>query len=200
MPRDAGHRRPARRSPTGEPASRRSLLAFGCLGLVLGLLLTGCGLGALLAATATADPPPAAVADPETPDIVIAVHEAYFAEVMSQALPERWAGNVTMDVSPGNRVSVSGRVRSSLFGQTIEGDVTAVVVLTAQDGRLALAVEDLQAFGFSLAGIGQALGEQMMGEIGDLVDAKIKEGLGQGARLLDITTTDRHLILSAGLP
>ncbi|MHB0875007.1 MAG: hypothetical protein ACYC5O_03060 [Anaerolineae bacterium] len=192
---------PSAPPPPTDAGTRRSPLGIGCLGIVLGLLLGACALGGIAAAAATAAPESTVASAAGTDaDMIIIVQESYFNDLVTQAMPEDWTGDLQMDVQPGNRVAIGGRVKTTIFGQTIEGDVTGTVGINAENGLLVLNLEDVQAFGFSLGSLGAAFTDTLWQDVGDMVNRQVKDGLGENAEIASVSTDDTSLTVQARLP
>jgi len=185
---------PAR--PARQPAPLGGLLTLGCLGIVLGLLLGACGFAAILTVGAggTALPTPPE-ADTTRPDIAISIREQYFGDLLAQSLPEDWARELKIDVKPDNRIETRGRVSTSIFGQKVEGDMAATIVLQARDGKLQVEMEEIEVMGFSIGGIGEGFTKKLLGDINNLINDQVKAGLGEGAYIMKVTTDDRTLAI-----
>lgn len=181
---------------------RRGLpLGMGCLGAILGLLLGVCALGgiALYSVKATPDNAIAQAAASDS-DMTITVQEAYFNDLVTQSMPEGWSGDLQMDVQPGNKVAIGGKVKMTLFGQDVEGEVSGTVGINAQDGLIVLSLEDVQAFGFSLGNLGEAFTDTLWQDVSTLINQQVKDGLGENAQIVSITTSDTALTVQARLP
>jgi len=177
------------------------MLALGCLGAVVGSLL-GVVLLAVGAVLAMGSAPGEPFAQPATAnaDIRVIVQESYFNAMVAKAVPQSWQGNLEMDLQPGNRIAIGGRVTASIFGQDIEGDVSGTVGIAAQDGLIVLTLEDVEAFGFSLASLGQTFTADLWQDVSEIVNQQVRNGLGEGAQVLAVTTDDTTLTLEAALP
>ncbi len=185
-------------SSRGQPASPVQLGALGCAGALLGMLLATCGLSMLIVwmAMGTSSLPPP-TSDPSQPDIVITVQEAYFTQLLAQSMPAGWVEDLRFDMQPGNRLVLSGRIKTTFFGQTLEGDLSATVLLDARDGNLVIEIKDVNVSGFALSGIGATFIHDLSERISQIINEQIKAGLGPGAFIMSVVTDDQQLVIRA---
>jgi hypothetical protein len=181
--------------PQYRPTSdRRSLITFGCLGALVASLLSCCllaGLAMLPIFTGTVPPPPAA--DATRPDITIIVPEEFLVRSLTDVLPEGLSGEATFDIQPANRMVFQGKF--DLF--LVELDVNAAFRLLVQGGQLQFTIESLEAGGQDFAELFGTSIESLTAQMSDLMQEQIETGLGAGAQILAIETTDQELIIEA---
>jgi hypothetical protein len=172
---------------------------MGCAGALLGVILGTCGLSivGLITAFGSAPSLQAVTPDPSQPDITITVQEDYFTQMMKSSLPAGWGDNLKLDVQPGNRLALSGKMTATFFGQTLEGDVSATITLDAQDGRLIVQIKDVNVSGFAVSGIGEQFMNDLSNSISQMIDDQVKAGLGQNAYIMSVATDDKQLIIRA---
>jgi len=140
--------------------------------------------------------------DPGQADIAITIQEAFFAQQIAAALPTLPSGvasDISLDLQPGNRLLLRGRLASKLLGRTLAGDFSGAVVLQAENGGLAIRFEDLRVFGFTLSGIGETLLNEVAERAGGVIDDQIKAGLGQNSYILSLTTDEQRMVIRARL-
>ena len=187
--------RPSR--PAAGRAARERLWPAGCLGAAIGVCVSLCGLLALLALLTGGKLP--AASEPRAPeDIIITVQEAYLAQAVAQnmpALPSALTSAVELDLQPGNIIVFAGRLRSTLPGLALEGKVSGVIHLETRDGDLTIRFSDMKMLGFSLPAVGTNLANELMAGLNQTINQQIRDGLGQDARLISLTTDDRQLVL-----
>lgn len=188
--------RPPPRVQAQPPPSQ--LLTLGCAGAILGAILATCGLslaGLLMAFATPAAPAAPPVADPAQADITITIQEAYFTHMLTGALPADWANDLKFDVQPGNRLVLTGRLKADLFGQTLEGDVSAAIRLNATGGNLTIQIEDVNVSGLSLGA--EEFTNQLSDNINQIINDQVRAGLGPTAYILSVTTDDKQLVIRA---
>ncbi len=188
--------------PKPKPPSSNQLWLTGCVGAIVGTMLSACGLGllGLFAAFGSAKPLSLPPPDPAQPEMIITVQEAFFGQMLAQALPFGQASKLSLDVQPGNRLVFAGRIKTVIFGQAIESDISAVITLNARDGKLVIEIQDVNVSGFGLGGIGDSLLQDVSSRISGMIDDQVKAGLGEGAYIMSVTTDDHQLILQARWP
>ena len=171
---------------------------IGCAGALVGLVLASCGLGLAVLLSAFGAPLPApAPPDPARPDITITVQETYFVQMLAQSLPAGWADDLEIDVQPGNRLALSGRLKVTAFGQTLEGDLSAIIILDAADGQLVVRIGEINVSGFALSGAGETFINQLSAQVSTAINEQVKAGLGENAYIMSVATDDQQLILRA---
>ncbi|MFP4344550.1 MAG: zinc ribbon domain-containing protein [Anaerolineales bacterium] len=164
-------------------------LAFLLMGAVscFGVFAT-----ALAPALSVSIPPPPEAA-PQQEDLTIYVGERYLNEAVSGALPGTVPGQAHLDVRPGNQIVSTADF--NLLLTTLQVLVTARIGV--EDGEVAVWVESIEAGGsdiLELLGVSAIeVGESITGSIA----ARIEEELGEGAQLLEITTSEEEVILKA---
>jgi hypothetical protein len=165
---------------------------------VVAFLLMGslscCGVFAIAMAPALSISVPAPPeAAPQRADITIYVGESYLNEAVSAALPGTTAGETDLDIQPGNQIVTTADF--DLLITTLQVLVTARIGI--EDGEVAVWVESIEAGGsdiLDLLGVtGIEVGESITGSIAE----RIEEELGAGAQLLEITTSEEEVILTA---
>jgi len=193
---------PAGASGAARPAATpvAGLAALGCLGLLLGMLLVACVLGALVLPGARAGLPPTAAPDASRPDIVITVQEAYFQHLVSSALPPDWAEGISLELQPGGLVVFKGKIKANFFGVAVAGDYSATSELSARDGHLVIKIRPVEVMGISLAGFVDKFTNELSARITEMVDKQVQDGLGANAYIMDVRTDDHQLVILARLP
>lgn len=179
-------------------ANNERLWPAGCLGLILGIAISVCGLAALIALAASGGSLPALPAERPPEDLAITVQEAYLQQALAQnlpALPSGLASDIMLDLQAGNRLLFSGKLGSSLPGLALKGDVSGVVHLDARDGKLVISFSDLKVLGFALPAIGNTLANELTAGLNQRIDEQLTAGLGSDARLVGVTTDERQMIL-----
>lgn len=135
--------------------------------------------------------PPGPEVDPTQPDITIRVKENYLNSALTEVLPK--AGTATLDVRPGNQLVITSEF--DLFLINLRVIVTAGV--SVEEGRIQIWVDSIETGGeniFDLLGVDNVtLGEDLT----DTVQEQLEAELGEGAQLLQITTDEEHIILTA---
>jgi len=193
---------PGRPSQRFQDASVRRpddrLWPLGCLGVGIGIVASLCGLAGLIVLTLSGGTLPALPNSHPSEDIIITVQEAYLTQTVAQnlpALPSGLASDVELDLQPSNALVFTGRLRSTLPGIALQGDVSGVIHLAVRDGQLAVSFSDLKVLGFALPAIGNTLANEMMAGMNQTLNSQLREGLGQDFRLVDLITNDRQMIL-----
>jgi len=179
-----------------------SLWKSGCLGAALGFVLTVLGLLALGVWTAFVGPLTPLEDDPGQADIIITVQEAFFAQQIASALPRLPSGvasDIALDLKPDNRLLLQGRLAAKLLGQTLGGDFSVTVLLQVENGGLAIRFEDMRVFGFTLAGLGETLLNEVAERAGGVIDDQIKAGIGSDSYILSLTTDEQRMVIRARL-
>jgi len=131
--------------------------------------------------------------DPTAEDITIRVAEAYISTMLGGALPPSVDGEAALDVQPGNTLVTT--IDFQLLIVRLQVLVNATI--SVEDGRIRVEVDNIETGGqnlLELVGVEQfALGDA----ITDAIQQGLEEELGEGARLLTITTDDEYVILTA---
>ncbi len=168
---------------------------------MLGIMLAACGLGAVGLMTAFTAPLAApAPPDPLQADVTITIQEAYFAHMLAQSSSAPWGNAFTLDIQPGNRLALAGRVSATIVGQTLEGDVSAVITLSADDGQLRAVIEQVNVSGLAISGMAETFVNELSERISLMINDQIQLGLGQGATILSVATDEKQLVIRARWP
>lgn len=179
--------------------SARTLILTGCLVALVTALVSSCALVWLAFAPALGDTVPAASgSDPDQHDLTVIVKEAYLNQEVTHSLPTSVPGTVTLDVQPGNRL-----VATAMFDLALtELRVVTVLHISAAAGQIQVTVLSVDVAGrelMSLANLigvsGTTLGQSMGGTIHD----RVVQGLGEGARIVEVSTDDAQLTIRARL-
>lgn len=187
-------------TPKPSPAKRMErstvgwLLALTALGLMF--CLSCCGVLALGLLPALNDTPPTAISgDPAGHDITILVREAYLNENLVAILPEKGLQNASLDVQPNNLLVTTARF--DLVFVSLELKIMAR--LSVVDGEIEVSIEDIVAGGSDLMQF-LNMDEVTLGKnFTRALREQLENELGEGSRLLDITTDEEHIILRARL-
>jgi hypothetical protein len=126
------------------------------------------------------------------------IKEAYLNQEITNSLPTSVPGTVTLDVQPGNRL-----VATAVFDLALTKlQVVTVLRVSAEGGRLQVTVLSVDVAGRELMSLanaigvsGSTLGQSMSGTI----QARVEEGLGEGARILEVSTDEMQLTIKAEL-
>ena len=189
---------PAYYAAQSRPPER--LWTAGCLGLFLGIILGSCGLLAVAWMLLSEGALPSLPADQDFADMKIIVQEAYFSQMMARSMPKLPSGlasDFTLDLKPGNRLLFKGRLESTMFGAKLGGDVSGTILLSLKNGQLEVRFGDINVMGFSLPEIGTTLANELTAGMTQMIDDRMRAGLGQDVRLVDLATDERQMILSA---
>ncbi|MGD8997333.1 MAG: hypothetical protein PVH80_04445 [Anaerolineae bacterium] len=126
------------------------------------------------------------------------VKEAYLNQEMTNSLPTSVPGTVTLDVQPGNHLVATAVFDLALTKLRVVTDLR----VSAAAGRLQVAVLSVDVAGHELMGLanligvnGSTLGQSM----GGTIQARVEEGLGEGARILEVSTDETRLTITAEL-
>jgi len=179
-------------------APRERLWPAGCLGVGIGALVSLCGLLALIALLVSGGKLPALPDQRAPEDIIITVQEAYLTDAVAQnmpALPSALATDVQLDLQPGGIIAFTSRLRSTLPGIGPEGSASGVIHLDVRDGDLIVSFSDMKVLGFSLPALTTTLANEMMAGMNQTINQQLRDGLGQDARLVGLSSDDRQLIL-----
>ncbi len=181
-------------APARPPPQRAVPWLWGVVVFLLMGSLSCCGVFAIAMAPALSiSVPPPPEADPQRADLTIYVGESYLNEAVSAALPGTTAGETDLDIQPGNQIVTTADF--DLLITTLQVLVTARIGV--EDGEVAVWVESIEAGGsdiLDLLGVtGIEVGESITGSIAE----RIEKELGAGAQLLDITTSEEEVILTA---
>ncbi len=153
-------------------------------------LVVGLALAPALDASAIPAPPES---NPSQPDLTLRVAEAYLNEAAAGAVPGTTAGETFLDVRPGNALVTT--VDFDLLLINLRLIITARISVEA--GRITLAIDSIETGGrnvLDLIGVsGIAVGEGITTAVQEQLEAE----LGPGARLLDITTTEDEVVITA---
>lgn len=180
-----------------DSTSAGKLVLTGCLVALVTGLLSSCALVAIAFAPALSGTVPTPEeSKPGQYDLTMIVKEAYLNQEMTSSLPTSVPGTVTLDVQPGNRL-----VATAIFDLALTKlRVVTVLHVSAANGRMQVTVLSIDAAGrelMSLANLigvnGSTLGQSMSGTIHD----RLAEGLGEGARILEVSTDDAVMIIRA---
>lgn len=185
--------------PLNRPSRSDRLWLVGCIGALVGMVVGMCGFGlvALVAMWGQVSLQTIAPPDSTQPDITITVQEEFFTQMMAQSLPFGWGKDLKLDVQPGNRLVLSGRLKTTFLGQTLEADVSALITLNAQNGQLVVNVQEVNVSGFAVGGIGETFINDLSERISAIINEQVKAGLGQNAYIMSIATDDRQLVIRA---
>lgn len=181
--------------PLNRPSLSNQLWLVGCIGALVGLALGMCGFGLVALAAMWGGVSLQTIAPPDStqPDITITVQEEFFAQMLTQSLPAGLGQDLKLDVQPDNRLVLSGRWKTTFFGQAPEGDVSVPITLTAAGGQLVVEIQYDNVSGFTLGGIGETLSER----ISAIINEQVKAGLGQNAYIMSVVTDDKQLVIRA---
>lgn len=187
-------------TPKPSPAKRTErstvgwLLALTALGLMF--CLSCCGVLILGLLPALNDTPPTAISgDPAGHDITILVREAYLNENLVAILPEKGLQNASLDVQPNNLLVTTAKF--DLVFVSLE--LKIVARLSVVDGEIEVSIEDIVAGGSDLMQF-LNMDEVTLGKnFTRALREQLENELGEGSRLLDITTDEEHIILRARL-
>ena len=178
----------------GITSPERRPILLGCVGALIASMLSCCALSGLAVSPAfggSVPPPPAA--DPTQPDITMKMREQFINRALIEALPDAVPVKGELDVQPGNRLAFNGEFTILVVKVPVE----MILLLTFEGGQLRIEVESIEAAGHDL-------GEMIGLDASSLTDAlsgplqkQIEAGLGPGAQIMDITTDDEHIIISA---
>lgn len=186
--------RPPSGAPLGSRPTRKpqwfiaaiAALAVGTLSLCLVLALAA---GPAFGRVVPALPP----IDLTRPDLTILVKEAYLSDMVGEALPEVVDGTAVLDVQPGNLIVVTVDFQLLI----IRLQVVVNSRIAVEEGRIRVSLESIETGGhdlLDLVGMDQLeLGEDITGTIQDVLE----DELGEGARLLAISTDDDQVTLTA---
>jgi hypothetical protein len=181
-------------SHTRPTSDSRGMISFGCLGALLMGMFSCCLLGGLLVLpvfSGNVPAPPAA--DPTRPDLTVYVPESFLRRALNDALPETMSGDASFDIQPGNRLSLQATFDLLL----VDIDLDATFGLQVQGGQLQFTVENLEAGGADLGELFGGSIESMTAQMSGIMQEQIEQGLGTGAQILAIETTDQALIIKA---
>lgn len=176
-----------------------TLILTGCLVALVTGLLTSCALVAIALAPAFSGAVPIpGEQDPGQHDLTMVVKEGYLNEELTSSLPTSVPGTVTLDVQPENRL-----VATAIFDLALtKVRVVTTLRLSAANGRLQVTVLSVDVAGHELMSLanligvnGSTLGQSMSGTI----QGRIAAGLGEGAQIMDVSTGDTDLTITAKL-
>ncbi len=172
----------------------RGPLLTGCVAAVLVSVLSCCllsGLAMSPALTASVELPP--VTDPTEPDLTVVVEEAFLHRTLTDALPAAVSQGASVEVRPDNRLVMA--TEFDLLFTRFELIIT--ILLSAQDGDLNVRMESVEAGGYDLLDI-LGVDRDALGRLMDqAIQGQVEAGLGEGARILGVTTGDRQLVVTA---
>ncbi len=173
-------------------------IAIGCigaiLGLVVGIVLTF-GALSLLPKTDPAEKVASAVGASRA-DAMVTVSASYLNAQLQQIVKQTGlAKQATLTLVAPNIAQVVVAVDTKILGQTIAGNATARLRVSAQNGRVLLAIEKLDVSGI---GVSQSLVspmvEQLRAQAEDQVNKMIQRELqGTGLRLSNIRVTPSEI-------
>jgi hypothetical protein len=176
--------RPARSSPW--PYAAVMLLLSASLSCCLVMVL------ATAPASGRSVPPPGPP-DSSRHDITILVEEAYLSDMVGESLPAIIDGEAALDVQPEGLVVVTIDFQVLI----IRLQVVVISRISVEDGRIRVDVESIETGGHDLLDlIGMddfTLGEDITGAIQNVLE----DELGEGARLMTISTDEARVILTA---
>jgi hypothetical protein len=182
---------PVQRSPQRRPAWLLGLMTAFLSALCIFCAVVGGVVGASSGGSVAAVPD----ADPSRPDVTVYVDETYVSTMLDGGLPEGVEGTTSLDVKPDNLLVLSTRL-DLMF---VRPEITVTSRLSVQEGRIQIVVEDVEAEGhdiFRLIGIdGWTLGDALV----DVIQEGLERELGPGSKLMDITTDEHWIILTARL-
>lgn len=183
--------------PLNRPSPSNQLWLVGCIGALVGMVVGTCGFGlvALVAMWGQVSLQTIAPSDSTQPDITITVQEEFFTQMMAQSLPFGWGKDLKLDVQPGNRLVLTGRLKTTFLGQTLETDVSALITLNAQNGQLVVNVQEVNVSGFAVGGMGETF--DLSKRLSAIINEQVKAGLGPNAYIMSIVTDDRQLVIRA---
>ncbi len=181
------------------PASPdRTPVWLGGLGCGCGALLAALALLALAVATALGGDLASSPPDPSRPDITITIQSAFFQQMIARALPGDILRDVTVKMQPEGVVAIQGQAQADLLGQQLSMPFSLALHLSAADGRLKVAVTDLQVANSQGA---SAVVQAIVGSLGDqassVINDQILAGLGSDAYIMDVSTNERALVIRA---
>lgn len=177
-----------------EQPRRRPAWILALVSFVLSCSFSVClvmGLAALPALSATV--PPAPESNLTQPDLTLFVQEAYISDMVGHVLPESVNGETTVDVQPGNVIVVATDMKLLI----VRLNVLFHVGVAVADGQIQVWIERIETGGrnlLDLIGVDQfTLGQA----ITERIQSGLEAELGEGIRLLDITTSEDQVILTA---
>ncbi|MBN1921954.1 MAG: zinc ribbon domain-containing protein [Anaerolineae bacterium] len=184
--------------PANAKRAERSIVGWWLALVALGLMfcLSCCGVLALGLLPGLNDTPPAAIlGDPNGHDITILVREAYLNENLVAILPEKGLKDASLDVQPNNLLMTTANF--DLVFVSLELKIMAR--LSVVDGEIVVSIEDIVAGGSDLMQF-LNMDEVTLGKnFTRALREQLENELGEGSRLLDITTDEEHIILKARL-
>ena len=186
----AGRNRAAgSRRATGRPAwlvaAVTAVVSGACFFCIVAALAVGPAFGGSV--------PSLAPEDLTRPDLTILVEEAYISDMVSAALPDAIDGDAMLDVQPGNLIVTT--IDFQLLIVRLQVVVNSRIAV--EGGRIGVGVESIETGGrnlLDLIGMDQlVLGEDITGAIQDVLE----DELGEGVRLLAVSTDETRVILTA---
>jgi hypothetical protein len=178
----------------GITSPERRPILLGCVGALIMSMLSCCALSGLAVSPAfggSVPSPPAA--DPTQPDITMKIREQFINRALIEALPDAVPVKGELDVQPGNRLVFNGEFTILVVKVPVE----MTLLLTFEGGQLRIEVESIEAAGYDL---GETIGldaSSLTDALSGPMQEQIEAGLGPGAQIMDITTDDEHIIISA---
>lgn len=174
-------------------------LALGCfgaiLGLVVGIILTF-GAMSLLPKTDSSEKV-ASVIGGSRGDVTITVSAKYLnAQLQLLAKQTGLAKQATLTLVAPNLAQINAAIETKILGQTLSANATARLRVSAQNGRVALAVEKIDVSG---VGVSQALVastvEQFRAQAEEQINRALQRELqGTGLRLSNLRVTSSEII------
>lgn len=177
--------------PRAVPGVTRWLWALIAAGLTW--CLACCGVLGLALLPALGQTPPPFTREPPNHDLSIMVRESYLNRNLTALLPGNGLRNAQLDVRPGNLVVTTANFEIFLVQLRVE-IVSRIAVV---DGEIEITVERIDTGGLSVLDLlGQdnfTLGKNFT----QALRQRLEQEIGEGARLLEISTDEEHIILRA---
>jgi len=179
-----------------DSGSGQGPLLTGCLAALIVSLLSCALLTGLAVSPAFTTPvPPPPVSNPADRDLTVVVKEAYLQRTLIETLPAAVSEGASLEVRDDNRLVIS-----TAFDLLIHRlEIVITIHMRAQNGELNVRIEAIEAQGYDIIDLLGVDREALGRRIDQAIQGQMEAGLGEDARILDLTMRDRQVVITARL-